>query len=139
MPKLISTATTTTAAAVTQVGTATTFKSSRAATAVTKVPAGTATGDVLLTLVETRRGSRVTCTSGARLILDRSRGGRNPPGRMPDPTGQSIPSAVRVRISPRNEVAAVTMAFAGVDHSNPVDIMAASFLKYVTVGDDGRQ
>ena len=122
-PLLASTTATTT---ITQVGTATTFESAKAATAVTKVPAGTATGDVLLTFVETRRDSKVTCTSGAKLILDHSHGAGTRLAGCLTVTGQSIPSAVRVRISPRNGVTAVTMAFAGVDQSTPVDVLAAS-------------
>jgi len=126
VPRLVSTATTSTTMAITQVGTATTFESARAATAVTKVPAGTAAGDVLLTLVETRQGSRVTCAFGAKLILDRSRGAGTRLAGCLTVTGQSFPSAVQVGISPRSEVAAVTMAFAGIDPGNPVDILAAS-------------
>ena len=41
-------------------------------------------------------------------------------------TGSSVPATVKVGISPRNEVAAVTMAFAGVDQSNPVDVLTTS-------------
>ena len=124
VPRLASaTAATTT---ITQVGTATTFESSKAATAVTKVPAGTAAGDVLLTFVETRRGSRVTCASGAKLILGHSHGARTRLTACLSVTGRSVPAAVRVRISPRNGVGAVTMAFAGVDQSHPVDVLAAS-------------
>ena len=128
VPKLVSTATTTTAttAAITQVGTAATFESRRTATAVTAVPAGTATGDVLLTFVETPRGSRVMCTSGAKLILNQNRGSGTRLAGCLTVTGQSVPSVVRVQVSPRSELAAVTMAFAGVDSSNPVDALAAS-------------
>src|ERR1700691_924626 len=116
----------TTTTTVTQVGTATTFESYRAAATVTRVPAGTATGDVLLTLVETHPGARVTCTSGAKLILDHSSGtGTQLSACMPVPS-RFIPSAIRVRISPSNEVAAVTMAFAGVDQSAPVDAKVVS-------------
>lgn len=123
LPMLVSTASTTTT--ITQVGTATTFESPWAATAVTPVPAGTAAGDVLLTFVETRRSSRVMCASGARLILDRRAAGTHLAGCL-TVMGQSIPPAVLVRVSPRNGVAAVTMAFAGVDQSNPVDVLATS-------------
>jgi len=126
VPKLFPAATTTTATTITQVGTATTFESSRAATAVTKVPTGTATGDVLLTFVETRRGSKVACTAGAKLVLDHSHGTGTRLAGCLTVAGQSVPSAVRVRISPRNGVAAVTMAFAGVDQSTPVAVVAAS-------------
>ena len=131
VPKLMTTATTAaTTAAVTQVGTATTFSSRRAATAVTAVPAGTVAGNVLLTFVETRRGSKVTCGSGAKLILSqthsRSSGiGTRLAGCL-TVTGSSVPATVRVGISPRNEVAAVTMSFAGVSPGNPVDVLATS-------------
>ena len=125
---LLATATTTltTTADITQVGTATTVASAKTAAVVTKVPAGTVAGDVLLTFVETRPGAKVTCASGAKLILDHSHGtGTQLAGCLTVP-GQSVPSAVRVRISPRNQAVAVTMAFAGVDQSNPVDVQAAS-------------
>jgi hypothetical protein len=123
-PRLVSTTAATTT--ITRVGTATTFESPNAATAVTNVPAGTATGDVLLTFVETHRASKVTCTSGAKLILDRSHGAGSRLAGCLTVAGQSIPSTVRVRISPRSGVTAVTMAFAGVDQSTPVDVLAAS-------------
>jgi len=126
VPLLASTATATTTTTISQVGTATTFESSRVGMAVTKVPAGTAAGDVLLTFVETSRRSSVTCASGARLILDRSHGAGTRLAGCLTVTGQSIPSAVRVRISPRSQVAAVTMAFAGVDKGSPVDVLATS-------------
>lgn len=113
-------------ATVNQVGTATTFESSRAAAAVTKVPAGTAAGDILLTFVETSPRSRVTCASGAKLILDRSHGAGTRLAGCLTVTGRSVPTAVRVSISPRNPIAAVTMAFAGVDPSTPVDARATS-------------
>ena len=131
VPKLMTTATTAaTTAAVTQVGTATTFSSRRAATAVTAVPAGTVAGNVLLTFVETRRGSKVTCGSGAKLILSQTRSrsfgiGTRLAGCL-TVTGSSVPATVRVGISPRNEVAAVTMSFAGVSPGNPVDVLATS-------------
>jgi len=118
--------TSTTTPAITQVGGATTFESARAASAVTGVPAGTAPGDVLLTFVETRRGATVTCTSGAKRILDHSHGAGTQLAACLTVTGQSIPSEIRVGISPRNQVTAVTMAFAGVDQSSAVDVMAAS-------------
>jgi parallel beta helix pectate lyase-like protein len=126
VPKLVSTAT----AAISQVGTATTFQSRQAATAVTAVPAGTVAGNVLLTFVETRKGSTVTCASGARLILSQTRSswygiGTRLAGCL-TVTGSSVPATVKVGISPRNEVAAVTMAFAGVSHANPVDVLATS-------------
>jgi Right handed beta helix region len=126
VPKLMTAATTTTTAAITQVGAATTFSSRRAATAVTTVPAGTVAGDALLTFVETRRGSQVTCPSGATQILDRSRGSGTHLVGCLTMTGQSVPATVQAHLSPRSEVAAVTMAFAGVDPSNPVDIMSSS-------------
>ena len=126
VPKLVSAP----AAAISQVGTTTTFQSRQAATAVTAVPAGTVAGNVLLTFVETRQGSSVTCGSGARLILNQTRGswygiGTRLAGCL-TVTGSSVPATVKVGISPRNEVAAVTMAFAGVSQSNPVDVMATS-------------
>ena len=124
VPLLASTATATTT--ISQVGTATTFESSRVGTAVTKVPAGTAAGDILLTFVETSQRSSVTCASGAKLILDRSHGAGTRLAGCLTVMGRSIPSAVRVRISPRNQVAAVTMAFAGVDKGTPVDVLATS-------------
>ena len=125
IPRLASTTTTT--ATITQVGASTTFESTRAATAITSVPAGTASGDVLLTFVETSRGSSVRCTSGARLILDRSHGGTQLAACL-SVTGQSVPSQVRVRVSRwrGTGVVATTMAFAGVDQSSPVDVMATS-------------
>jgi hypothetical protein len=130
VPKLVSTATTSATAAISQVGTATTFESRRAATAVTAVPAGTVPGDVLLTFVETRKGSRVRCGSGARLILDRTRSswygiGTRLAGCL-TVTGSSVPATVRASVSPRNEVAAVTMSFAGVSPGHPVDVLATS-------------
>src|SRR6185437_2755120 len=102
----------------------------QAATAVTAVPAGTVAGNVLLTFVETRKGSKVTCGAGARQILDQTRSswygvGTRLAGCL-TMTGSSVPATVKVGISPRNEVAAVTMAFAGVDQSNPVDVLATS-------------
>lgn len=126
VPKLVSAP----AAAISQVGTATTFQSRQAATAVTAVPAGTAAGNVLLTFVETRQGSTVTCGSGARLILNQTRGswygvGTRLAGCL-TVTGSSVPATVRAGISPRSEVAAVTMSFAGVSQSNPVDVLATS-------------
>lgn len=126
VPKLVSAP----AAAISQVGTATTFESRQAATAVTAVPAGTAAGNVLLTFVETRKGSTVTCGSGARLILNQTRSswygiGTRLAGCL-TVTGSSVPATVRVGVSPRNEVAAVTMSFAGVSQSNPVDVLATS-------------
>jgi hypothetical protein len=124
VPILASTATRTTT--ISQVGTATTFESSRVGAAVTKVPAGTAAGDILLTFVETSRRSSVTCGSGAKLILDRSHGAGTRLAGCLTVTGRSVPSAVRIRISPRNQVAAVTIAFAGVDKGSPVDVLATS-------------
>ena len=118
--------TSTTTAAISQVGAATTFESAKAAAAVTSVPAGTVKGDVLLTFVDTRRSAKVTCTSGATLILNRTHGAGTRLAACLTVVGQSIPSAVQVRISPRNQVTAVTMAFAGVDSSSAVDVMAAS-------------
>ena len=118
--------TSTTTPAVSQVGGATTFESAGAATVVTGVPAKTAPGDVLLTFVETRRGSTVTCTSGATRILDHTHGAGTRLAACLTVVGQSVPSAVQVRISPRNQVTAVTMAFAGVNSSSAVDVMAAS-------------
>src|SRR6185437_983015 len=102
----------------------------QAATAVTAVPAGTVAGNVLLTFVETRKGSKVTCGAGARQILDQTRSswygvGTRLAGCL-TMTGSSVPATVKVGISPRNAVAAVTMAFAGVDQSNPVDVLATS-------------
>jgi hypothetical protein len=90
------------------------------------VPAGTATGDVLLTFVETTRGSTVACSSGASLILDQSHGARTQLAACLTVTGLQVPSAVRVGIYPKNEVAAVTLALAGVDPSTPIDALAAS-------------
>jgi hypothetical protein len=118
--------TSTTTAVVSQVGTATTFESGRAAKVVTGVPAGTAQGDVLLTFVETRGSAKVTCTSGAERILDHTHGAGTQLAACLTVVGQSIPSAVQVRISPRNQVTAVTMTFAGVSPSGAVDVMAAS-------------
>jgi hypothetical protein len=126
VPKLISAATTASTATITQVGTAATFESHRAATAVTAVPAGTAAGDVLLTLVDTRQGSRVSCPSGARQILNRTHGFVTRLVGCLTVAGQSVPASVQVRISPKNEVAAVTMAFAGVSQGNPVDVLSGS-------------
>ena len=123
-PLLVSTTATT--RTIIQVGMASTFESPKATTAVTNVPAGTATGDVLLTFVETRGASKVTCSSGGKLILDHSHGAGTRLAGCLTVAGQSIPSAVRVRISPRNGVTAVTMAFAGVDQSTPVNVLAAS-------------
>ena len=125
VPRLVSTATTTTAT-ITRVGTATTFESARAARAVTTVPAGTVKGDVLLTFVETSRGSNVTCTSGAKMIFRHSHGTGTVLAACLTVTSRSVPSAIRVNISPRNAVAAVTMAFSGVNQSSPVDAVAAS-------------
>ena len=122
VPRLASTTT----ATITQVGAAATFESARAATAVTGVPAGTAAGDVLLTFVDTRRSAKVKCTSGATLIFNRSNGAGTRLAACLTVTGQAVPSALRVRISPKSEVTAVTVAFAGVDQSSPVDVLAAS-------------
>ena len=131
VPKLVSTASTT--AAISQVGPATTFASPQAATAVTAVPAGTVAGNVLLTFVETRKGSTVSCGAGARLVLNQTRSGNWWDGGIGTRlagcltvTGSSVPATVRVGISPRNEVAAVTMSFAGVNASTPVDTSATS-------------
>ena len=94
--------------------------------AVTKVPEGTATGDVLLTFVETRSRATVTCGYGAKLILETSDGPGTHLAGCLSVAGRYIASAVRVRISPRSGVAAVTMAFSGVDQTNPVDVLATS-------------
>ena len=120
------TTTATTTAAITQVGTATTAVSAKTTAVVTRVPAGTAAGDVLLTFVETRPGSRVTCPSGAKLILNHSRGNGTRLAGCLTVAGQSVPATVRVGISSRNQAVAVTMAFAGVDQSSPLDVQAAS-------------
>src|SRR5579862_9584331 len=122
VPKLTST----TSATVSQVGAATTFESARASTVVTGVPAGTAPGDVLLTFVETRRAATVTCASGAQRILNHTHGSGTRLAACLTMVGQSIPSAVQVRISPKNQVTAVTMAFAGVNPGSAIDVMAAS-------------
>ena len=116
----------TTTADITQVGTATTAKSASTATVVTGVPAGTATGDVLLTFVETRPGAKVTCSLGAELILDRSHGAGTQLAGCLTFVGQSVPATVRVSISPKNQAVALTMAFTGVDQGNPVDVRATS-------------
>ena len=120
-------------------GGATTFESAGAATVVTGVPAKSAPGDVLLTFVETRRGSTVTCTSGATRILDHTHGAGTRLAACLTVVGQSVPSAVQVRISPRNQVTAVTMAFAGVNSSSAVDVMAALVLNHVSFGETVRQ
>jgi hypothetical protein len=122
VPRLASTTTST----VTQVGPATTFESAKDGAAVTTVPAGTAAGDVLLTFVETLPGTTVTCTSGAKLILDRSRGAGTQLAGCLTVAGRYVPSDVWVRISPKTQVAAVTMAFTGIDQSTPVDVVADS-------------
>jgi hypothetical protein len=124
VPRL--TSATTTTSTIRQVGAATAFESGQATTVVTKVPAGTAAGDVLLTFVETHQHSRVTCASGARLILSRSHGAGTRLAGCLSVAGRSVPAAVRIRISPRGAVAAVTMAFAGVDQSTPVDAVATA-------------
>jgi hypothetical protein len=130
VPKLISAATTASTSAITQVGTAATFQSHRTATAVTAVPAGTAAGDVLLTFVDTRKESKVSCGSGAKLILNQARsswwGAGTRLAACLTVTGSSVPATVQASISPRNEVSAVTMAFAGISASNPVDVLAMS-------------
>jgi hypothetical protein len=123
---LMPTTVTTMTASITQAGGATTFESAKAGTAVTKVPAGAATGDVLLTFVETSRRSDVTCASGGKLIFDRTHGAGTRLAGCLTVIRRSVPSVVRVHISPKNQVAAVTMAFAGVSQSTPVDVMAAS-------------
>ena len=103
-----------------QVGGATTFKSTSARTAITPAPTGLATGDVLVSYLETPAKSRIKCSSPSSKILDQPHGSTRLVACL-SVIGTTVPTAIGAAVTPSNQVTMVTLAFSGVDLRTPVD------------------
>ena len=108
-----------------QVGGTTTFKSIGTSVATTPAPTGLATGDVVVSYLETPSNSRINCSSPSSKILDQ----RHDSTRLVaclSVIGTTVPTAIRAIVTPSDQVTMVTLAFSGVDLSRPVDSVTGS-------------
>jgi hypothetical protein len=108
-----------------QVGGATTFKSTRARTAITPAPTGLGTGDVVVSYLETPAKSQIKCSSPSSKILDQPHGSTRLVACL-SVIGTTVPTAIGATVTPSNQVTMVTLAFSGVDLRTPVDGTAGS-------------
>ncbi len=112
-------------AVIRQVGRATTFESTGARAASTRAPAGLAAGDVVVSYVETLSESQIRCSAPSTEIRDQRRGATRLEACLTI-IGTSVPATFRARVTPRNQVTMVSLAFSGVARSKPVDGVAGS-------------
>jgi len=114
-----------TQALIEQVGSATTFSSTSARTAVTRAPSGLAAGDVAISYLETPAKSQISCPPHYSKIRDQVRGSTRLAVCLVV-IAKSVPARIRAIVTPRSQVTMVTLAFSGVDPSKPVDGSAGS-------------
>ncbi len=108
-----------------QVGRATTFRSAGAPSAVTRAPGGLASGDVVVSYLETPANSSVECSAPSSAILDVLHGSTRLVACL-TVIGKAVPTTIKAAVTPRNQVTMVTLAFSGVNLRKPVDRVAGS-------------
>ena len=100
------------------VGSATTFDSASSATATTTLPTGTASGDVVVSVIDTSPIVAVTCPQGSSQEFDTVTASTTFVACMNVVSGS--PTSATANLRPAGTVSMVTMAFSGVNDSEPV-------------------
>jgi hypothetical protein len=107
------------------VGAATTFSSSSSESPTTNLPSGASAGNVLVSFVESYPFTTITCGSGWTKSFDAVNGPDTRLAACTKVAGTNEPNPTAT-VSPSTQVSMVSMAFSGVDTSQPVDVAAAS-------------
>lgn len=102
------------------VGSATTFDSASSATATTTLPTGTASGDVVVSVIDTSPIVAVTCPQGSSQEFDTVTASTTFVACMNVVSGS--PTSATANLQPAGPVSMVTMAFSGVNDSEPVQV-----------------
>ncbi len=106
------------------VGKATTFTSSKSTTPQTSIPTGVASGDVLVSLINTSASTTVSCPSGWSQAYDTVNGFSTQLAACTYVVGSSTPIA-KATLSSATQVAMVTEAFSGINPTHPIDVAHA--------------
>jgi hypothetical protein len=107
------------------VGKATVFGGNNG-TNTTAIPTGTATGDVLVSTVESYPFTTITCPAGWTQAWDVTNGPSVRVASCVGVVGTSVPKSVHIGVSPPTQVSIVTQAFSGVNTSDPIDVANAT-------------
>jgi Right handed beta helix region len=110
---------------IAEVGHAETFASGSSGSPTTSLPSGAGAGDFIVSYIESYAFTTISCDSGWTQTINVENGSSGARLVACDTVASIDQSAPQARVNPPTQVSMVTVAFSGVNDSNPVDASAA--------------
>ena len=121
---------------IAEVGHAETFSSGSSGSPSTSLPSGVGAGDFIVSYIESYAFTTISCDSGWTQTVNVKNGTSGARLVACDTVASIDQSAPQARVNPPTQVSMVTVAFSGVNDTDPVDASAAQTWIGVTGRDD---